>query len=127
MIEPANESVALLLLALLAAAMATNQWTMDAGPEYADAGPDGQLVEMLESLNITDENELVCLYNFLQTPYPPASADDAAAVDGRQFCNSTWDGISCWPTALAGSTSVLPCFAELNGVKYDTSRKCLVS
>lgn len=89
-------------------------------PVAGEPGPDGHLVEMLESLNITDENELVCLYNFLQTPYPlDDAADDADAV----FCNSTWDGIACWPTTVAGSTSVLPCFAELNGVKYDTTRK----
>ena len=122
-----NETLTVLLLAvLLTTAMANNQWT-DAGlADYPEPGPDGQLIEMLESLNITDENELVCLYNFLQTPYPPpVIAEDAApSQNGAMFCNSTWDGISCWPTTLAGSTSVLPCFAELNGVKYDTTRKC---
>ncbi|XP_035219762.1 diuretic hormone receptor-like isoform X2 [Stegodyphus dumicola] len=39
----------------------------------------------------------------------------------NMFCNASWDGVSCWPTTPAGSLVSVPCFAELNGVKYDTS------
>lgn len=79
-------------------------------------------LEELMTLNITNVNELDCLYNFLKAPYPPDPVpSDADLVSA--FCNSTWDGVSCWPTTLAGSTSVLPCVDELNGIKYDTARK----
>ncbi|GFR23359.1 hypothetical protein TNCT_219291, partial [Trichonephila clavata] len=48
--------------------------------------------------------------------------NDDYAVNGSQlFCTVNWDGVSCWPSTLAGSTSTVPCFSELNGVKYDTS------
>ncbi|XP_035222869.1 diuretic hormone receptor-like [Stegodyphus dumicola] len=47
------------------------------------------------------------------------------------FCNVTWDGVSCWPATLAGNTAMVPCFSELNGVKYDVSgnasRECLMN
>ncbi|KAK4023852.1 hypothetical protein OUZ56_009246 [Daphnia magna] len=73
-------------------------------------------LEELMALNITNENELDCLFNFLRQPYPPEGFETVSA-----FCNSTWDGVSCWPTTLASSTSVLPCVDELNGIKYDTT------
>ncbi|GFY40283.1 diuretic hormone receptor [Trichonephila inaurata madagascariensis] len=38
------------------------------------------------------------------------------------YCNATWDGLSCWPTTSGGSVAYVPCFAEFNGVHYDTSR-----
>ncbi|CAL1281569.1 unnamed protein product [Larinioides sclopetarius] len=65
--------------------------------------------------------ELDCLSQFLTESYPG---------NGKElFCNSTWDGISCWPTTTAGSTANVPCFEEFNGVRYDTttnaSRQCL--
>ncbi|GFU23386.1 g_PROTEIN_RECEP_F2_3 domain-containing protein [Nephila pilipes] len=37
------------------------------------------------------------------------------------FCNATWDGLSCWPATLAGTTATISCFPEFNGVKYDVS------
>ncbi|GBM08798.1 Diuretic hormone receptor [Araneus ventricosus] len=50
-------------------------------------------------------------------------------ADGHVYCNATWDGLSCWPTTPAGSVAYVPCFAEFNGVHYDTnknaSRLCL--
>ncbi|XP_054719240.1 diuretic hormone receptor-like [Uloborus diversus] len=39
----------------------------------------------------------------------------------RTYCNSTWDGLSCWPTTSAGSLASIPCFDEFNGVQYDTN------
>jgi hypothetical protein len=77
-------------------------------------------LEELMALNITNENELDCLFNFLRESYPPAGFEAITS-----FCNSTWDGVSCWPTTLGGSTSVLPCVDELNGIKYDTTRKSI--
>lgn len=80
-------------------------------------------LDELMALNITNLNELDCLFNFLRAPYPPYSLPDHSAP--ISFCNSTWDGVTCWPTTLAGSTSVLPCVDELNGIKYDTARKSM--
>ncbi|XP_046654155.1 diuretic hormone receptor-like isoform X3 [Daphnia pulicaria] len=77
---------------------------------------DAMGLEELMALNITNENELDCLFNFLRESYPPAGFEAITS-----FCNSTWDGVSCWPTTLGGSTSVLPCVDELNGIKYDTT------
>jgi hypothetical protein len=82
---------------------------------------DAMGLEELMALNITNENELDCLFNFLRESYPPAGFEAITS-----FCNSTWDGVSCWPTTLGGSTSVLPCVDELNGIKYDTTRKSLL-
>jgi hypothetical protein len=75
-------------------------------------------LDELMALNITNENELDCLFNFLHESYPPVIFENLSS-----FCNSTWDGVSCWPTTVAGSTSFLPCVDELNGIKYDTTRK----
>ncbi|XP_053211117.1 diuretic hormone receptor-like [Panonychus citri] len=50
-------------------------------------------------------------------------------VDGKIYCSPTWDRISCWPLTLANDIAVIPCFAELNEVPYDTNqnatRMCL--
>ncbi|KZS20228.1 Diuretic hormone 44 receptor-like protein [Daphnia magna] len=95
----------------------TSDMTEDAGSGADKALLDDIVgLEELMALNITNENELDCLFNFLRQPYPPEGFETVTA-----FCNSTWDGLSCWPTTLAGSTSVLPCVDELNGIKYDTS------
>ncbi|XP_071039804.1 diuretic hormone receptor-like isoform X2 [Parasteatoda tepidariorum] len=56
-------------------------------------------------------NDIYC--NFLQQNQINKSEDGAAA------CNATWDGLTCWPITLAGSTASVSCFPEFNGVKYD--------
>uniref|UniRef100_A0A182NM95 G-protein coupled receptors family 2 profile 1 domain-containing protein n=1 Tax=Anopheles dirus TaxID=7168 RepID=A0A182NM95_9DIPT len=38
-------------------------------------------------------------------------------------CPSFFDMVSCWPRTPPGTLAVLPCFAELKGVQYDSSRK----
>ncbi|XP_059352129.1 diuretic hormone receptor-like isoform X3 [Daphnia carinata] len=99
-----------------------SDWLDSDMTEDAGSGADKALLDdimgldELMALNITNENELDCLFNFLRQPYPPEGFETVTA-----FCNSTWDGLSCWPTTLAGSTSVLPCVEELNGIKYDTT------
>ena len=90
---------------------------------------------LLESWNITDNQELQCLIKFVGEPYPPldytsdlfgTSDEDSGVSDsGLLFCNRTWDSVLCWPTTVAGSTAALPCNFELNGVKYDSSREYL--
>jgi hypothetical protein len=39
------------------------------------------------------------------------------------FCPHFYDTLLCWPKTPAGTLAVLPCFEELNGIKYDTSRE----
>lgn len=41
------------------------------------------------------------------------------------FCPTDWDNLVCWPETLAGQMATSPCFGELNGIFYDTSRKCI--
>lgn len=42
------------------------------------------------------------------------------------MCPRTWDSLLCWPPTAAGTMAQLPCFSELNGIKYDTTSKCHV-
>lgn len=100
--------------------------------DYSAAVFDGQMLdeiatlEDLMALNITNSNEVKCLLNFLKETYPPLPVP--VGVDPiSAFCNSTWDGVSCWPTTLAGTTSVLPCVEELDGIKYDTASKLILT
>ncbi|GIY37777.1 g_PROTEIN_RECEP_F2_3 domain-containing protein [Caerostris darwini] len=47
--------------------------------------------------------------------------EEFSSNESQLFCTVNWDGVSCWPPTLAGSTATVPCFSELNGVKYDIS------
>ncbi|GFS61359.1 diuretic hormone receptor [Nephila pilipes] len=38
------------------------------------------------------------------------------------FCNTTWDGLSCWPPTKAGTTVIIKCMEFLNRVPYDTTQ-----
>ncbi|XP_046678521.1 diuretic hormone receptor-like [Homalodisca vitripennis] len=38
------------------------------------------------------------------------------------LCPRMWDGLLCWPPTPPATLARLPCFAELNGIKYDTSK-----
>ena len=38
-------------------------------------------------------------------------------------CDTSWDELMCWPNTPPGTLASLPCFAELHGIRYDTSRK----
>ncbi|CAH1238046.1 CRHR2 [Branchiostoma lanceolatum] len=37
------------------------------------------------------------------------------------MCNSSWDGLTCWPPTPAGRVVHMSCFTELRGIPYDTS------
>ncbi|XP_035689670.1 corticotropin-releasing factor receptor 2-like [Branchiostoma floridae] len=39
----------------------------------------------------------------------------------RVTCNSTWDGLTCWPPTPAGRVVHMSCFPELRGIPYDTT------
>ena len=36
-------------------------------------------------------------------------------------CSRSWDSLLCWPETNFGTVAELPCFEELNGLKYDTT------
>lgn len=37
-------------------------------------------------------------------------------------CDINWDSLLCWPYTPSGMLAKLPCFAELHGIKYDTTQ-----
>ncbi|XP_054286295.1 diuretic hormone receptor-like [Macrosteles quadrilineatus] len=37
-------------------------------------------------------------------------------------CPRAWDYVLCWPPTQVNSSAVIPCFPELNGIKYDISK-----
>ncbi|XP_012268724.1 diuretic hormone receptor-like isoform X2 [Athalia rosae] len=37
-------------------------------------------------------------------------------------CEVDWDSLLCWPHTSPGSLATLPCFEELNGIRYDNSQ-----
>lgn len=50
-------------------------------------------------------------------------SDGESDAGAALFCPYSYDSLLCWPRTPAGTLAVLPCFEELNGVKYDTSRE----
>lgn len=42
-------------------------------------------------------------------------------------CPVDWDSLLCWPKAPAGTHVKLPCFDQLYGIRYDSSRKLFFS
>ncbi|KAG8222626.1 hypothetical protein J437_LFUL002620 [Ladona fulva] len=71
------------------------------------------------------DKELECLVEFEIEPYPTLWREGENGVEERVedaiFCNRSWDKLLCWPTTLAATLAILPCFEELNGIKYDTT------
>ncbi|XP_015604427.1 diuretic hormone receptor isoform X2 [Cephus cinctus] len=37
-------------------------------------------------------------------------------------CEFDWDALLCWPRTPPGTLATLPCFDELNGIKYDSTQ-----
>lgn len=68
-----------------------------------------------ELLNPTDiQREMECLSKELES----AGSSGESGI----FCPYSYDTLLCWPKTPAGNLALLPCFEELNGIKYDTSR-----
>lgn len=43
----------------------------------------------------------------------------------QQECEVNWDTVLCWPRTLSGTLATIPCFDELNGIPYDSTREYL--
>jgi hypothetical protein len=43
--------------------------------------------------------------------------------DTGLYCPHSYDTLLCWPRTPADTLAFLPCFEELNGIKYDTNRE----
>ncbi|XP_017773642.1 PREDICTED: uncharacterized protein LOC108562530, partial [Nicrophorus vespilloides] len=43
--------------------------------------------------------------------------------DDGDFCETVFDSISCWPPTQLNDTAVVRCFSELNGIRYNDTRK----
>ncbi|CAD1475450.1 unnamed protein product, partial [Heterotrigona itama] len=39
----------------------------------------------------------------------------------QQGCEINWDSLLCWPRTPPATLVTLPCFEELNGIRYDSS------
>lgn len=39
------------------------------------------------------------------------------------FCNTSYDGLLCWPSTKIDTTMWQPCFSEFQGVQYDVTSK----
>ncbi|KAK9295959.1 hypothetical protein QLX08_009861 [Tetragonisca angustula] len=44
-------------------------------------------------------------------------------LEDQQGCEINWDSLLCWPGTPPGTLATLPCFEELNGIRYDSSRE----
>ncbi|XP_017754322.1 PREDICTED: growth hormone-releasing hormone receptor-like [Eufriesea mexicana] len=40
----------------------------------------------------------------------------------QQGCEISWDSLLCWPKTPPATLATLPCFEELNGIRYDSTR-----
>ena len=72
------------------------------------------LTEILDKFNLSDIKSLIGV----------GSGGDITVLNASQnYCMSAWDGVACWYKTLAGQEAIIPCFDNLNGVNYDTTRK----
>lgn len=42
--------------------------------------------------------------------------------EDQQGCEISWDSLLCWPRTPPGTLVTLPCFDELNGIRYDSTQ-----
>ncbi|KAJ9594854.1 hypothetical protein L9F63_013842 [Diploptera punctata] len=84
--------------------------------DYSETAFDGDS-DLSSSLNDTDvRKEIECL---LKAKFD----SDPSASGSILYCPQFWDAVLCWPKTPNGTVAILPCFEELRGIKYDTSRK----
>lgn len=81
-----------------------------------ELGSGVNLEDLLNLHNLTDHPEFQCLSEGILAGPPPEA-------NGGLYCEHSWDSLLCWPATPAGQLASQPCFDELNGISYDTSRK----
>ena len=87
-----------------------------AASDTISKGENDENKSLKELMNHTDiQREVECLSKELES----AGSDG----DSGLFCPFSYDTLLCWPKTPAGTLAILPCFEELNGIKYDTSRE----
>lgn len=70
----------------------------------------------LDELNeIHQSAEMLCM---MQNYHETTTFDN-----NSEYCLSNFDTILCWPRTPRGTLVRLPCFDELYGLQYDSSRK----
>ncbi|XP_046678644.1 diuretic hormone receptor-like isoform X2 [Homalodisca vitripennis] len=67
--------------------------------------------------NLISPEEIECMLIFHQesleqAPHPPPPG----------YCPRVWDYVLCWPPTPGATLAHIPCFPELNGIKYDTTK-----
>lgn len=74
------------------------------------------ILNVLNSINELNESliteEIKCSLNKYRRQEQPHEAG----------CEVDWDSLLCWPHTSPGTVAVLPCFEELNGIRYDNSQ-----
>ncbi|XP_047112101.1 diuretic hormone receptor-like [Schistocerca piceifrons] len=83
--------------------------------------------EVQALLNATrwDAEELRCYLGAAEVAAGGAAGSSGGGSGGGTgggWCPHSWDRLLCWPPTKANTAAVLPCFAELNGIPYDTSQ-----
>lgn len=77
-----------------------------------------------EGLDSSGDHQLLQHYHSSTTSSLSAAVDDITSKSrNTSFCPRDWDNLICWPETMAGQMATLPCFDELNGIFYDTTRK----
>ncbi|KAL1480592.1 hypothetical protein MTO96_050899 [Rhipicephalus appendiculatus] len=89
----------------------------DSAEAYASAGPAVPVHPTVADAthNVSMSPEILCYMSALT---------DVSQGDTRysaSSCPVVWDGLTCWPQTAASSLAVVPCFASLNGLDYDTA------
>ncbi|KAL3218179.1 hypothetical protein MRX96_031710, partial [Rhipicephalus microplus] len=90
----------------------------DLAEAYASAGPPISVQSTIAAAthNVSMSAEILCYMSALT---------DISQGDTHYLgtsCPVVWDGLTCWPQTTASSLAVVPCFASLNGLDYDTTQ-----
>lgn len=68
--------------------------------------------------NATVSPEILCYMSALSDTV----SDESRLSTLSSSCPVTWDGLSCWPQTPGSALAVVPCFASLNELEYDTTQ-----
>ena len=73
----------------------------------------------LAGLNYTDRIEVECSLA-LSMWHAEQQQEEIATTTTTTTCPPDFDTVDCWPVSEVDTLVVMPCFAELHGIKYDT-------